>query len=387
MPNRVRNLLNSHSFATTAFPVIVNVPIQRFLQYILAIETQYALREYAERGPLPAIPGMTFHHAPEAGLELSVVMPMWNPQKRQLERALGSLASHDFGDINYEIVICDDASKDDTGEKLVRSFNVPKLRYLRHPANIGGIANFNFSYAEGKGAWLHMLHQDDWIEPGFYQALLRGPAAQTQTALRYCRTRLHDETSGQTRLMFDEMPSAGVFTNFMDRQTVSQRIQFAGTIVSRAALEKVGGFDPQIGAAGDWEFWARIGSQFSVFYHPAQLATYTLHEGSWSNNAAAGFADVKAFERYRIVLHRMLAYSAPAKRSAAAAGFLQNMLSRLLDKALANRQHGKSVASIPLGHALLLGCKEAGILPDVEKVIFGVGQSVSPLTTLAPAKA
>ena len=366
--------------------MIVNLPLQRFVQYVLALETQYALREYAERGPLPALPGLSFHHPKNAGIELSVVMPVWNPQARQLERALSSLASQDFGDIAHEIVVCDDASKDDSAERVVKSFNLPTLRYQRHASNIGGIANFNFSYAEGKGTWLHMLHQDDWVEPGFYQALLRGPAATSATELRYCRTKLHDETAGQTRLMFDEMPAPGVFTDFMDRQTISQRIQFAGTIVSRHALETVGGFDAQIGAAGDWEFWARIGHQFKVFYHPAQLATYTLHAGSWSNNAAAGFADVKAFERYRIVLQRMLAYSAPAKRRATAAGYLQNMLSRLLDKALVNRQQGKSIASIPLGHALLLGCKDAGILPDVEKILFGIGQNSSPLTAAAPAK-
>lgn len=362
----------------------VTFSLERFCQYVLALETEHALRLFAEQGRTWPEPKLNFQHPQDPQVELSIVMPVWNPDAAQLERALRSLKDQDFGDLRYEIVLSDDASKDDTARAVLERVGLPCARYHRHEKNIGGMPNFNWSVSAARGAWIHMLHQDDWVEPGFYQALLRGPAAASGTDLRFCRTRLRDETVGQTRLMFDEAPAAGVLAAFLDRQVVCQRIQFAGTLFSRRAVEAVGAFDLEIGPAADWDFWARIGSRFSVWYCPEQLATYTLHAASWTNRGAAGFADARAFEKYRITLQRMLSYVAPEKRRATAAGFLQNMFGRVIDIALRNRQQGKAIASIPLGHALFTGCKQAGFLPDVEKILFGVGQ---PASVPAPARA
>ena len=349
----------------------ISLNLQRFCQYVLALEVERALREFAETGGKgPELP-VQFLKPSDPQIDLSIVMPAWNPDPRQLERALRSLKGADFTGIAYEFVVNDDASQSEAVPILLKKVGLPNARYHRHPSNIGGLPNFNYCLASATGAWIHMLHQDDWVEPGFYQALLRGPAAQTRTDLRICRTLLRNDNTGGTGLMFDEQPEAGVFEQFMERQTISQRVQFAGAIVSRAAVEKAGGFDPSIGAACDWEFWARIGSGHQVYYDPRQLATYVLHDASWTSRGAAGFADARAFERYRIVLQRMLGYVSAEKRRAVAQGFLQNMLSRIIDVAQRNRKAGDPKASIPAGNALFVACKETGLIADVEKVIFG----------------
>jgi glycosyltransferase involved in cell wall biosynthesis len=349
----------------------VTLDLQRFCEYVLAIETEHALREFAESGGPAAVPPLPFHEPATSEVELSVVMPVWNPDERQLERALNSVAAQEFGDIRCEVVVSDDASTNGVLERVLRRVRRRDVRVHRHPRNIGGMANFNWSIAAARGEWLHMLHQDDWIEPGFYRALLRGDAAGSQAELRFCRTRLRDESAQQVRLMFDEAPVPGVLRQFLERQSISQRVQFAGALFSRRAIEAVGGFDEQIGPAADWDFWARIGSRFQVYYHPGQLATYVLHQDSWSSRGAAGFADARAFQKYRLLLQRMLSYVPASRRRTTARGFLQNMLMRVLDLARRNHQAGLPAASVPAGQALFVGCSVADLWPDVQKVILG----------------
>jgi hypothetical protein len=349
----------------------ISLNLQRFCQYVLALEVERALRDFAEQPP-PAARPFTFHEPLDPNLDVSIVMPVWNPDPKQLDRALRSIASQKFDGIRYEFVVSDDASTGNVAERMVAKSGISNVRYHRHEANIGGLPNFNWSVASARAGWIHMLHQDDWVENGFYSALLRGCAAATDTGLRFCRTFLRNDNTGQTGLMFDEAPAAGVLSAFLERQTVSQRIQFAGAIFSRSAVEAVGGFEAEIGAACDWEFWARIASRFQVYYEPRQLATYVLHEASWSSRGAAGFADAKAFAKYRLVLQRMLTFVPPERRRATAQGFMQNMLARIIDVAQRNKKAGSPQSSIPVGKALFVACEETGILADVEKVLFGI---------------
>jgi len=349
----------------------ITFDLDRYCSYLIAIEAERALGEFAQHPPLPVSP-IRFQHPPDPQVELSVMMPVWQPAAPALERALRGLAAQDFGGIAHEIVVADDASASDVARRCFERARLPNARFTRHETNQGGIGNFNWCLAAARGRWIHLLHQDDWVEPGFYTALLRGATVDPATDLRFCRTRLREEPEGRTRLMFDEAPAAGVLDGFLERQVMSQRIQFAGAIFTRRAVEAVGGFDPEIGPAADWEFWARIGSRFKVHYEPAQLATYVLHPASWTNRGAAGFADACAFQRYHRALQRMLGYVEAAKRRATATGFFRNMLRRVLNIAVAHRQAGTPQAGRPVAEALFVGCREAGLLPDVERILFGI---------------
>ncbi len=349
----------------------ITFDLDRYSRYLIAIEAERALREFAAHPPAPP-PSIGFLQPADPELELSVVMPVWEPAAPQLERALRSIAEQEFGDIRHELVLVDDASRSDVARRCFERAALPHARYHRHETNQGGIANFNWCVSAARGRWIHMLHQDDWVEPRFYASLLRGEPGASPTDLRFCRTRLREEPGGGTRLMFDEAPAPGVLEAFLERQTVCQRIQFAGAIFTRRAVETVGGFDPEIGPAADWEFWARLGSRFRVYYHPDLLATYVLHPASWTNRGAAGFADALAFRRYHLTLQRMLGYVDVNRRLSTAEGFLRNMLLRIFQAAVAHRKAGAPLASRPLGEALFVGCKETGLLPDVERILFGI---------------
>ena len=43
-----------------------------------------------------------------------------------------------------------------------------------HHEKIGQPYIFNLAIARAKGHWIHILHDDDWLEPTFYQSLQQG---------------------------------------------------------------------------------------------------------------------------------------------------------------------------------------------------------------------
>lgn len=65
---------------------------------------------------------------------------------------------------NIEIIVADNASTDDTWEKL-NSVKDPRLRFIRQSSNVGGAANFNTCLRSANGELFLLLCDDDLLEP------------------------------------------------------------------------------------------------------------------------------------------------------------------------------------------------------------------------------
>lgn len=89
----------------------------------------------------------------------SIVIPTYN-RAEQLRRALNSIANQTYRD--FEVIVCDDGSKDNT-EQVVASFaNQFPITYL-WDKNWGGPARpRNRGIREAKGEWICFLDSDDW---------------------------------------------------------------------------------------------------------------------------------------------------------------------------------------------------------------------------------
>lgn len=98
---------------------------------------------------------------------LSVVIPTYNVEK-YIETTLGSIIAQAFFD--YEIIIVDDGSTDNTVEKC-RNFKVnnPTLNIEVYQMNHGGVSKArNIGIAKAKGKYLHFMDSDDEIMPDMY---------------------------------------------------------------------------------------------------------------------------------------------------------------------------------------------------------------------------
>ena len=96
---------------------------------------------------------------------VSIGLPVYNGQ-RFLAQAVSSLLAQTYAD--FELVICDNASTDDT-EAICRRFAAadPRVRYHRNETNLGAAPNFNRAFALSTGRYFKWAAHDDVYAPTY----------------------------------------------------------------------------------------------------------------------------------------------------------------------------------------------------------------------------
>jgi glycosyltransferase involved in cell wall biosynthesis len=125
--------------------------------------------------------------------EWSVMIPAYNCLI-YLQETIESVLAQDPGPAHMQIAVVDDYSTDGDVAALVQAVGKNRVDYYRQPVNVGSLRNFETCLNLAIGQWVHLLHGDDRIAPGFYieiAALFRqhpeAGAAFTNTADLFTR--------------------------------------------------------------------------------------------------------------------------------------------------------------------------------------------------------
>ena len=121
----------------------------------------------------------------------TVAIPVFN-QRDFIAQTVRSALDQDIADL--EILVVDNASSDDTGN-VVRGIAAgnARVRYVRHPANIGMARNFSACISLAKGEFVQILCADDALEPGCTDALVDALTKHPECVLAGCGRILTDE--------------------------------------------------------------------------------------------------------------------------------------------------------------------------------------------------
>jgi glycosyltransferase involved in cell wall biosynthesis len=221
------------------------------------------------------------------------MIPVYN-RTTYLEKTLRSVLCQDPGAEEMQIEVVDDASTVGDTESLVRRVCGERVSFFRQPVNIGGVANWNSCIERSTGEWVHILHSDDVVFPGFYARLKIQLERRTDIGAAFCRHAFIDENGHQFEISELEAPTSGVLADFVDKIGLFQRIQCPSIVVRRAVYERLGGFRPDLSYAVDWEMWTRIAAHYPIWYEPEILAAFRSHSTSWTAacvRSAATIAD------------------------------------------------------------------------------------------------
>jgi len=226
-------------------------------------------------GSLPSVPLI----APRASKSASVAGPSWTvmltvyDRLHTLERALRSVL--DQVRPGMQIAVVADRHDRATSARLralVESIPgaVEQVELHELPSRVGHPQIFNECIDRGRGDWIHILHDDDWVRPGFYAAMEEGIEQAPGVGAAFAR---HELRSGQGRVWTSwvERESAGVIDRWLDRIAIECRVQFSAMTVRRSVFEELGGFCTGIGSAFDWEMWQRIAVHHRVWFDPRPL--------------------------------------------------------------------------------------------------------------------
>lgn len=207
----------------------------------------------------------------------SVMVPTFEPGA-SLFKTLHSVLVQGWDKCDMQIAVVDDGSCGGDVTALVRSID-PTGRIEVHAdgkrLGIGG--NWNRAIHLAKGRFVHLLHQDDHVLPGFYKRMAGPLDGRQRIGMAFCRCRIADGTGRLLKTQMQQRLFAGILRGWQSRISVRQRIETPSAVVPRATYEMLGGYRTDLCQALDWEMWVRIAAHYLVWYEPRPLAVFHRH--------------------------------------------------------------------------------------------------------------
>lgn len=259
------------------------------------------------------------HRAAVEPVPAGAARPLWSVMipafhcASYLGETLRSVLAQAPGEDQMQIEVVDDASTLDDPESVVREVAGDRVSFVRQPVNVGHIRNFATCLQRARGHYVHLLHGDDFVLPGFYAALHRGFASDPGIGAAFCRWMVVDGASECRSVVEPLQSEAGLLADPAARLAEEQRIVTPSIAVRRSVYQELGGFDDRLRCAEDWEMWVRIAAAHAVWYVPTPLAAYRSHAES---NTGRHFRLAEELEYTRQAI-TMLGHHLPADRAPA----------------------------------------------------------------------
>ncbi len=216
--------------------------------------------------------------------EISVVIPTYN-RFEMLERALKSVLSQNFK--NFEIIVVDDASTDNTNERLQRGFNpgidTGRIRLTRNEKNQGRSACRNTGIKLAKTELITFLDDDDEWLPEHLGTLNCFMNEHKNIGIAFSNWALVNEqtqekTSGITRI---KTGTGNPYLKLMLRALIG----YPSTgIVRKTVLEQTHGFNVKLPPREDWDFFTRCAMKGGIGFIDKTTVHIYVHAGSYSKN-------------------------------------------------------------------------------------------------------
>lgn len=205
---------------------------------------------------------------------------------------------------DYEIVVIDDGSTDNTAE-VVRSI-APNARYIWQK-NVGIPEVLNVCVREARGEYISFLGSDDALAPTALEKEAAVLDANPKVGLVHSAAWLMDEAGRLTQLLrppfaresYVRSGNVNIRAGYAEIADLlmSNHIVATTVMVRSRCFDECGFFDQRFGLYEDWNMWTRIFKRWDAAYVHHPLAFYRVHGGE----AGSIFrkADPRDLARYR----------------------------------------------------------------------------------------
>jgi len=232
------------------------------------------------------------------------MIPAYNPG-HYLRQTIESILANAVDESEMQIEVVDDCSSEVDVQSLVRQIGGDRIGYYRRPERGGLAACWNTCIERARGRWVHILHQDDIVMPGFYLALRDGIDREPSVGAAFCRHVNIDENGHWIDLAPLQANQPGIIPDWLDRISARQLVTPPAIVVSNETYRKVGMYSPDLVYVIDWDMWKRIAVEYPVWYDPRPLAGYRVHSASETGRLVRTGADI---DDVRIGLDRSRSY-------------------------------------------------------------------------------
>lgn len=216
--------------------------------------------------------------------KVSVVIPSYNCAK-YLPEAINSVLKQSFR--NYEIIVVDDGSTDNTKE-ILNSFN-GKIKYLFQQNSGHSIARNN-AISKASGKYVAFLDADDIWLPNKLMEQIEFLDAAPDVGMVHSNIIFIDENGKHMNypMRNNKFLSGKIFNYLLTRKA---HISSPTVVIRKECLDKIGLFDENLTRLGseDRDLWLRITKEYEVKYLDKPLAYYRIRKNSQSSNSEKMF--------------------------------------------------------------------------------------------------
>ncbi|MET3928978.1 glycosyltransferase involved in cell wall biosynthesis [Lysobacter sp. OAE881] len=216
---------------------------------------------------------------------VSVVVPAYN-NAEFIAATLESILAQDYDD--FEVVVADHSSTDETAQVIARFAHDSRLRILAPTPRGGGAkANWTRVTANARGDLVKLVCGDDLIEPTALSEQVAAFDANPDAVLVACKRRLIDANG---EVVLESRGLQGINGVLPGRRAVRATV-LAGTnifgepacvLMKRDVLEQVGGWDSEFPYLIDQMSYSKVMLQGSMVALDRTLASFRISATQWS---------------------------------------------------------------------------------------------------------
>jgi len=192
-------------------------------------------------------------------IEVSVIIPAYN-QDKFIEETLKSVLAQTYK--NFECIIVDDGSTDDTKAVAGKYIDRDKIKYFyQENKGLAGARNTGLKLAKGK--YIHFLDSDDLICNYFLEHMVGKLNHHKDIDVLSCAWVLIDEAGRRISSKIGPAKS----DNYLQDLILQNLFPVHAVMARRDIIDSAGLFSESLSALEDWDMWLRIamnGCRFDV---------------------------------------------------------------------------------------------------------------------------
>jgi glycosyltransferase involved in cell wall biosynthesis len=214
---------------------------------------------------------------------VSVIMPAYNAEK-YIAEAISSVQNQTFSD--WELIIIDDGSKDDSAEIAKRYADDIKIFFLQHPnkENKGVAQTRSLGVKASKGDLIAFLDADDQFVPGKLQAQVDILNNYPGVIVTHSKVQTINETGVPYQYEFDLGNTS--FDYSLQKQSYylkENKICNSTVLIRKAELLSAHRFINQVFQFEDWFLWNILSGKGLFYYDATPYVKYRFHGASFTH--------------------------------------------------------------------------------------------------------
>jgi glycosyltransferase involved in cell wall biosynthesis len=209
---------------------------------------------------------------------VSICIPTYN-RASMVGEAIRSALDQTYSPV--EVLVVDNASTD-TIEDVVSSFRDPRLKLVKNEKNLGLFGNFNRCVELARGKYIHILHSDDYIDPGFTGTCVGFMESHPGVAMTFTSvTALSGEDQNRICTCTQDTiyPAPEGFREILRSRSM---ISCPSVMIRSDVYDTVGLYSLEYPYSGDLYQWLRIARRFDIAYVAGATLYYRQGEHSES---------------------------------------------------------------------------------------------------------